>query len=150
MIELTKYETFLKIFSEKSAYKHVINRILPEIKVLLPKNISITMDLSTFSLPNYTDFTRDGIRVLLEYDYHKFKHLNYMYSYMLQQNMGCFADPYQMLTYQHQKYVYIHDCKSLEEFKNKVVNAANELKVLIEKLEKSVYSCHLLNIFCFC
>lgn len=136
MIELTKYESFLKFFSAKSAYKHVINRILPEIKALVPKNISVTMDLSVFSLPNYTDFNRDGIRVLFEYNYHEFKYLNYMYSYMLQQNMGCFADPYQMLAYQHQKYVYIHDCKSLEEFKNKVVSAANELNVLIEKLEK--------------
>ena len=89
-----------------------------------------------FTLPNYVDCARDGIKVQLEYNYHEFKYLSYMYNYMLQQNMGCFADPYQILTYQHQKCVYIHDCKSLEEFKNKVVNAANELKVLIEKLEK--------------
>jgi len=136
MIELTKYETFLKIFSAKSAYKHVINRILPEIKALVPSNISLTMELGAFTLPNYVDCTRDGIKVQLEYNYHKFKYLDYMYGYMLQQNMGCFADPYQTLAYQHQKYVYIHDCKSLEEFKNRVVSAANNLNVLIETLEK--------------
>ena len=136
MIELTKYETFLKIFSVKSAYKHVINRILPEIKALLPSNISLTMGLGVFTLPNYVDCARDGIKVQLEYNYHKFKYLDYMYNYTLQQNMGCFADPYQTLAYPHQKYIYIHACKSLEEFKNQVVSAANKLSVLIETLEK--------------